>query len=325
MKLLSQTVLGFVAGSILLAADASAQVGNIPPGSTVNSAFLTLYVNYASGDTINVHRVTAPWNETTVTWNSFGNAFAPAVAGSFVSSFGYQSTDLTGLVQSWVNGSQPNYGIMLEQSAGLSACRASEFTDVAARPKLDIFFTPPGGTLQELVIQRPGAASDSVQDAYIYALTPDTNSNDDQVFSGLLSDAQTHSLIRFAFTVTSPGPGTGTPAYWVTHPCSWPVNSVMIGGQSNFWLIAVLRMLIPVGLDKSRLMYDQLVAAKLNVLSGNDSSCIAATIAAADAWMTVHPYGSGVLGSSPAWAVGAPLAAQLQAYNAGQLCAPPMN
>src|SRR5689334_22494239 len=70
MKLLSQSALGLVVGALLLGSNASAQAGNIPPGSTVNSAFLTVFVNFASGNTINVHRVTAPWTEATVTWNS---------------------------------------------------------------------------------------------------------------------------------------------------------------------------------------------------------------------------------------------------------------
>ena len=74
--------------------------------------------------------------------------------------------------------------------------------------------------------------------------------------------------------------------------------------------------------DKTKTMFAHLVCAKLNVLIGNESDCIDATIADADAWMALHPVGSGVGGNSAAWAVGSPLAAMLDAYNNGLLCAP---
>ena len=37
--------------------------------------------------------------------------------------------------------------------------------------------------------------------------------------------------------------------------------------------------------DRTFTLFRALVSAKLNVLIGNDSSCIASTIAAADSWM----------------------------------------
>jgi hypothetical protein len=49
------------------------------------------------------------------------------------------------------------------------------------------------------------------------------------------------------------------------------------------------------------------------------------TIAAADAWLTQHPLGSNVAGSSDAWSGsghGQVLEQALDAYNNGQLCAP---
>jgi hypothetical protein len=73
------------------------------------------------------------------------------------------------------------------------------------------------------------------------------------------------------------------------------------------------------------MMFAQLVAAKLSVAIGNDSSCIAPTITAADKWLMLHPVGSNVAGSSDAWSgsgMGAQLEQTLDAYNSGQLCAP---
>ena len=59
------------------------------------------------------------------------------------------------------------------------------------------------------------------------------------------------------------------------------------------------------------------------MLVGNESSCIADTIAAADAWMIQHPVGSGVKASDPAWQnEGSALHSRLDQYNNGLLCAP---
>ncbi len=118
------------------------------------------------------------------------------------------------------------------------------------------------------------------------------------------------------------GPGTGTPGYWMNHPEAWPVDEIEIGGVTYSKEEAIAIMLAPVKGDKTYTMFPALVAAKLNVLIGNESSCIADTIAAADAWMASYPLGSSVTGKSAAWKVGEPLSWMLDEYNNGYLCAP---
>ena len=117
-------------------------------------------------------------------------------------------------------------------------------------------------------------------------------------------------------------PGTGTLGYWKNHPEAWPVSQITIGGVTYSQAQAIALMSSPGKGDKTYDLFKQLVAAKLNVLIGNDSSCIDATIAAADAWMGTHPPGSGVKASSSAWAVAGPLHQTLDDYNNGRLCAP---
>jgi hypothetical protein len=117
-------------------------------------------------------------------------------------------------------------------------------------------------------------------------------------------------------------PGTGTPGYWKNHPEAWPVDEITIGG-----LIYSKDQAIPLMKedkhDKTTTMFRSLVAAKLNVLIGNDSSCIAETIAAADEWMVTYgPVGSDVKANSAAWKEGEPLYLMLDDYNNGLLCAP---
>jgi hypothetical protein len=108
----------------------------------------------------------------------------------------------------------------------------------------------------------------------------------------------------------------------MNHPEAWPVDEIDIGGDSYTKEEAIASMKAPVKKDKTFTMFPALVAAKLNVMVGNDDSCIAGTIAAADAWMADNPLGSGVKGSSDAWKMGEPLYLKLDKYNNGYLCAP---
>jgi hypothetical protein len=133
-------------------------------------------------------------------------------------------------------------------------------------------------------------------------------------------------LADFGFFVPSLAqPGTGTPGYWKTHPEAWPVETITIGGVT-YTKAAAIAWLDSVGKDKTTTMFSSLVSAKLNVLTGNDSSCVASTITAADAWMsTSGPVGSGVHAASLAWKLGEPLHRLMDNYNNGMLCAPHRN
>jgi hypothetical protein len=116
-------------------------------------------------------------------------------------------------------------------------------------------------------------------------------------------------------------PGTGTPGYWKNHPEAWPVASITVGGLT-YTKAEAIAWLGKVGKDKSTTMFSSLVPAMLNILIGNDGSCVTPTIAAANVWMAAHPVGSGVAGGSAAWAAGEPLHIIMDNYNNGLLCAP---
>ncbi len=128
--------------------------------------------------------------------------------------------------------------------------------------------------------------------------------------------------IDFGFFASVSQPGTGTPGYWKNHPEAWPVETIVVGGVTYNKTDAISWLDRP-GKDKTITMFSSLVPAMLNVLVGNDSSCVASTIAAADEWMTTYgPVGSGVHAASFAWKVGEPLHRQMDNYNNGMLCAP---
>jgi hypothetical protein len=119
--------------------------------------------------------------------------------------------------------------------------------------------------------------------------------------------------------------GTGTPGYWKNHPEAWPVDSITIGGVTYSKDEAIFWMSQDDKHDKRITMFRSLVAATLNVLIGNDSSCIADTITAAEAWMAAYgpmdPEIGLIRASSDAWKVGEPLYSMLDSYNNGFLCA----
>ncbi len=124
------------------------------------------------------------------------------------------------------------------------------------------------------------------------------------------------------FTVPVQQPGTGTPGYWKNHPSAWPVSTITVGGVT-YTRDQAIAWLGKVGKDKTTTMFASLVAAILSVDEGNDGSCVAGTITAANAWMATYgPVGSNVAGGSAAWAAGQPLQSTLDAYDNGLLCAP---
>jgi hypothetical protein len=121
-------------------------VSAVPASARIVGALLTLQVRpgYASNAIVNAHPVLVPWADTTETWTSFYGQPAPQY-GPIVASAATQTTtsgaltwNVTSLVAAWVAGTQPNDGILLEQSAGSTSFWTSEAANVADRPKLEI-------------------------------------------------------------------------------------------------------------------------------------------------------------------------------------------
>ena len=184
-------------------------------------------------------------------------------------------------------------------------------------------------------VYEPGTYSIAVQIPPGTQPSPTDAGGDDALDSDGSSDGLGNSVATVTFsggadantdfgfnTPSVQQPGTGTPGYWKNHPEAWPVASITVGGvsytmeQALFWLDSV-------GKDKTTTMFSSLVSAKLNVLVGNDSSCVASTVVAADAWMATYgPVGSNVHAASFAWKVGEPLHRLMDNYNNGMLCAP---
>jgi hypothetical protein len=190
------------------------------------------------------------------------------------------------------------------------------------------YFMEPGDGTHTVVVQIPPGTQ---------AAPPDIG-DDDTVDSDGVPDDVGNSVATVTFTgspdpntdfgfFASPvtQPGTGTPGYWKNHPEAWPVAALVVGGvsytrdQAIYWLEKA-------GNDRTIAMFSSLVPAMLNVVIGNEDSCVASTIDAANSWMAKYgPAGRGVHPASFAWKVGEPLHRLLDNYNNGMLCAPHRN
>jgi hypothetical protein len=187
-------------------------------------------------------------------------------------------------------------------------------------------FVLPKGTY-EITVQIPPGTQTSPSDA----------GTDDTLDSDGTPDGVGNSVATVVFEPTEPydantdfgfvtpqvaSPGTGTPGYWKNHPEAWPVQSITVGGVV-YTKAQAIEILEKPGKDRTLTMFSSLVPAKLNVLIGNDGSCVASTIASADEWMQAYgPVGSNVHAASLAWKLGEPFHRQLDNYNNGMLCAP---
>jgi hypothetical protein len=97
-----------------------------------------------------------------------------------------------------------------------------------------------------------------------------------------------------------------------------------IGGATYTQEQAIEIILSPTAGDVTYVLAQALIAAKLNVGVGNDSTCIEDTIRAADAWLAAQGgVGGGVPADDPGWREGELLYQALDAYNNGWRCAPP--
>lgn len=122
-------------------------LSSIPSYAIVDSATLKLYVNGSAGDTpIQIHRAKDAWSENTVTFASFAQHYDAPVSGVLLpaSKNAFKSADITSLVASWVNGSHPNHGVLLETDGKKKTIFVSSDAGSAAqRPSLEVCYQVP--------------------------------------------------------------------------------------------------------------------------------------------------------------------------------------
>jgi hypothetical protein len=122
----------------------------IPHGAIIDTADLLVHMNHSEpwDAGIRLYRVTSPWSEDTVTWNStpsVGGLYATANVGTAA---GWYTWSVTSLVQEWVYTptSYPNHGLML-QGPTLDHLKEFSTREGGAPPILQVNYFPPSETL----------------------------------------------------------------------------------------------------------------------------------------------------------------------------------
>jgi hypothetical protein len=144
-------------------------------------------------------------------------------------------------------------------------------------------------------------------------------------FQGRNADSNGFDYLDDVSVTPSPTPsGAGGIGYWANHPEAWCLISITLGCQSYTEAQVIAIMQNPTRKDMTYQLAAQLAAANLNVdCNLTDSSCVASAIAAADAWLCLHPVGSNVTANSKDWKEVTATYNTLADYNSGLLCAAP--
>lgn len=124
-------------------------LATVPAKATITSAQLLVYESgKGSGGvlTLETHRVTRAWIEaqvsalkatTTKSWGTVGGDFAATVVSTADICNGgnvWHTWDVTALVQEWVDGISPDYGLILIQPAGGSAPTQAKYNSRGTSP-----------------------------------------------------------------------------------------------------------------------------------------------------------------------------------------------
>jgi hypothetical protein len=148
-------------------------LSTLPAGSQINSAVARFYIDGGNGHPegpVTVHRATADWTETGATWETMGDKFDSAVLDTIPAQPAagdvWVQVNLTAQVQAWVNGGQPNYGVMLIPTGeGTHAMYISREGAASEQPGLDVIVgtgpaTPATITATGTLTGNPSPAND---------------------------------------------------------------------------------------------------------------------------------------------------------------------
>ena len=119
-------------------------------GAHVKSATLELYLTSSSGNPpfrVDAYSVAQSWNEGSITWANQPGGDTLLDSASLSAAEGYQSWNVTGLVQSWLDGSRANRGVALVAGAlqGFGVVFSSHEAK-SNRPRLVIDYALPTST-----------------------------------------------------------------------------------------------------------------------------------------------------------------------------------
>lgn len=114
-------------------------LSEIPPGVTIQSAVLSLYLyNYNKDDTARMYTIKEAWVDSQATWSNRKTSTPWTKPGEnwnsnprwdiATKSNGWKTVDVTARVQSWVNGTTPNYGFIIQNNNASDYFYSSDYT-----------------------------------------------------------------------------------------------------------------------------------------------------------------------------------------------------
>ena len=171
----------------------------LPAAGVLEAALLRFHARQASNQWLYLHRVTAPWTESTVTWNNFGAAYDPSPIDSvLVDAAGWFELPLTERVLAWGTGAESYHGLLLRHGA-LATPRSviDSREDAAAPPSLILWMRGEHGLIADSLA--------AVADAFIWRAQPGSNYGDrNPVYAGwaqLQAGIEMQALLRFDLPV----------------------------------------------------------------------------------------------------------------------------
>ncbi len=149
--------------------------GQIPPGSTINSATLRLSstnANAQTGGTVGMHPMLVDWSQSTATWNFLtngvqydGSEATAEIYSSFVPNFtdpvtaGAAQTrdiDVTSSLRAWANGTFANHGwVLINPDSDGYRFNSLESAVVSERPLLTVNYASAGTTNPVVIVTDP--------------------------------------------------------------------------------------------------------------------------------------------------------------------------
>jgi len=140
-------------------------LSSLPSGARVVSAFLQIQakqMTVVAAAELTAHRLTRVWSETNANWSNYDVVLVlgqpwtaaggdydsnPAARLALDGSIGWKSLDITTLVQQWLAGEYPNYGLLVKANASVADFRLYSSDESATkRPKVVVQYVCECGT-----------------------------------------------------------------------------------------------------------------------------------------------------------------------------------
>lgn len=192
------------------------------PAVSVDRAVLRLFVMYKTGiepTPVLINRVTSPFETATVTYNTMPALEATAYALNINMSdvMRYVEIDVTALVNQWLDGTYPNYGIALTIHSGITEVQfGSKAISAVYEPKLVVEYSVAPAMLTGIQAQLQGSPGALIADNAVVVFDTILASQS----AGISYNASTGE-----FTISEPG--NYYVSWWVvTDGSAGPVNMV---------------------------------------------------------------------------------------------------